>query len=103
MIKLIKKWREKRRRKRILKIIKDAKKCFLEGREEFMCLCFAEVYPKFLDGGTLTWNIQKLIPEFNRETLGATTSKDSNAWWLSKRSRIEAFDKLIEIYEDTRG
>ena len=67
MFKFIKNWQEKRRRKRILKIIKDAKQCFVEGRERFMCHCFAVVYPGFWDGeGNFTTNIQELIPEFNR-------------------------------------
>lgn len=102
MINLIKKWQERRRRKRILKIIKAAKQCFIEGKESFMCHCFITAYPKFwnFEGG-FTKMIQKLIPEFNRETLGATTSKNMTAWWdiTDRESRIKAFDKLIEIYE----
>lgn len=105
MINLIKKWQEKRRRKRILKIIKDAKQWFIEGREGLMCLCFAGAYPKFWNGaGDLGMRIQKLIPEFNRETLGATTPEVCSAWWdyTDRESRIKAFDKLIEIYDDTK-
>lgn len=101
MINLIKKWQEKRRRKRILKIIKDAKQILLEGRKDFMCLCFAGAYPKFWDGaGDLGMKIQKLIPEFNRETLGATIPEYVSVWWCKKdrESRLKAFDKLIEIY-----
>lgn len=103
MIKLINKWQEKRRRKRILKIIKAAKYYFIDGQESFMCFCFAKAYPEFLEGaGGLTNKIQKLIPEFNRETLGATTYKNCSVWWHGDKQdecRIEAFDKLIEIYE----
>lgn len=102
MINLIKKWQERRRRKRILKIIKNAKQCFLEGRGYFMCYCFLQAYPKFWKvAGDLSMEIQKLIPEFNRETLGATTSKNCRAWWNYEQDecRIKAFDKLIEIYE----
>lgn len=102
MIKLIKKWQERRRRKRILKIIKAAKQCFLEGRECYMCYCFLDAHPKFWNGeGDLTMKIQKLIPEFNRETLGANTPKNCRAWWHCRQDefRIKAFDKLIEIYE----
>lgn len=75
MIKLIKKWQEKRRRKCILKIIKDAKQRLLNDKDIFMCLCFESVYPEFSNHGTTQKNIQKMIPEFNRETLGATTYK----------------------------
>lgn len=103
MFKFIKKYQEKRRRKRILKIIKDAKHYLIEGRSEFMCICFAEAYPKFYHGeGSLDMRIQKLIPEFNRETLGATTHKNYSIWWCGDKQgecRIAAFDKLIEIYE----
>ena len=46
----------------------------------FMCHCFVAVYPGFWNGeGNLTWEIHKLIPEFNREILGATTSKGMSA------------------------
>lgn len=105
MFKFIKKWREKRRRKRILKIIKDAKQCFIEGKSAFMCHCFVEAYPEIWNGeGDLTMIIQKLIPEFNRKTLGATLDTWYSAWWYfdDKKSRIKAFDKLIKIYDDTR-
>lgn len=100
MIKLIKKWQEKRRRKRILKIIKDAKQNLLDGKNNFMCMCFGAVYSKFGLWTNLTKNIQEMIPEFNRTTLGATTPKDMSAWWnyTDRESRIKAFDKLIEIY-----
>ena len=102
MINLIKEWQEKRKRKRILKIIKDAKQCVIGGGSSFMCNCFAKVYPIFDSAGGLTWNIQKLIPEFNRETMGAVYT--NSVWWdvFDRESRIKAFDKLIEIYDDTR-
>ena len=96
MIDLIKKWREKRRRKRILKIIKDAKQIFLDGKADYMCLCFRAICSGFFCAN----RIQQTIPEFNRETLGATTPKYLLVWWCEddRESRIKAFDKLIEIY-----
>ena len=89
---------ERRRRKSILKDIKKAKDLYLRHESSFMCLCFSRVdYEKY---GTLE-KIQERIPEYNREFLNA--SKKSciyGTWWLSddRKSRIEAFDKLIEIY-----
>lgn len=100
MIKLIKKWYERRRKKRILKIIKAAKQNFLDNKSDYMCLCFYDVcYPKFWDYNR---NIQAMIPEFNRLTMGATTPKNTSIWWFAddRESRIKAFDKLIEIYEN---
>lgn len=96
MISVIKKWQEKRRRKRILKIIKAAKQRFLDGKEDYMCLCFRTICSGFFS----TTRIQKMIPEFNRETLGATTPEYLLVWWYKndRESRIKAFDKLIEIY-----
>lgn len=98
---------KKRRRKRILKIIKDAKQCFIEGKSAFMCHCFAEAHPKLWWGkGSLEMRIRELIPEFNQETLGSNTPKDCNVWWSGNKQdeyRIKAFDKLIEIYDDTRS
>lgn len=102
MINLIKKWREKRRRKRILKIIKDAKQYYLDKKSLYMCLCFGEVYARFYRKDSLYENIHKMIPEFNREIMGAVYT--DNIWWdiIDRESRIKAFDKLIEIYDDTR-
>lgn len=93
----IKQRKERRRRKSILKDIKEAKDIYLAYRHNFMCTCFLSVnYEKYLDSG----EIQKRIPEFNREFLGAKTPDGCTAWWDTddRNSRIEAFDKLIEIY-----
>lgn len=86
-----------RRRKSILKDIKKAKDFYLRHRSPFMCVCFLSVnYEKYLDSG----EIQKRIPEFNREFLEAKTPDGCIAWWDTddRNSRIEAFDKLIEVY-----
>lgn len=66
----IKQWKERRRRKSILKDIKKAKDIYLAYRHNFMCTCFLSVNnEKYLDSG----EIQKRIPEFNREFLEAKT------------------------------
>lgn len=95
----IKQWKERRRRKSILKDIKKAKDFYLMHRSPFMCVCFSAVsYEKY---GGCPNQICERIPEFNREFLNANRkSFVYGAWWSSddRKSRIEAFDKLIEIY-----
>jgi hypothetical protein len=94
----IKQWKERRRRKSILKDIKKAKVLYLRHRSDYMCHCFFRVnFIKYWDSD----KIQERIPEFNREFLNANKkSCFYGAWWRSddRKSRIEAFDKLIEIY-----
>ena len=102
MIQKIRTWfsnyREKRRRKQILKDIKKAKQIFLNG-EESMCFCFQKVNPKKYY--TIN-NIRKIIPEFKPTTFINNFYPDKyfGPWWpvTDRESRIKAFDKLIEIY-----
>lgn len=97
IIDYIKQWKERRRRKSILKDIKKAKDFYLSYRSKYMCLCFMHVNDRKY--GT-SIKIRKRIPEFNREFLEAKNNYDNGVWWLSddRESRIEAFDKLIEVY-----
>lgn len=103
MIQRIKTWfsnyrnyREKRRRKQILKIIKEAKQVYLDGKEYCMCFSFIKVEPSFFcyDG------IVEKIPEFKPSTFGLHEILPTTVWWdiLDRESRINAFNKLIEIY-----
>lgn len=97
IINYIKQWKEHRRRKSILKDIKKAKDIYLRHRCDYMCHCFCRVSCRKY------WTsdkIQERIPEFNREFLKAKLSCTCRAWWkrTDRNSRIEAFDKLIEIY-----
>lgn len=99
MIKRIKIWfsnyREKRRRKQILEIIKEAKQAYLDHEDPFMCICFEKVYPFYCYN-----DIVRKIPEFKPSTFGIPETKQHDVWWPCKdrQSRINAFDKLIEIY-----
>ena len=101
MIQRIKTWfsnyKEKRRRKQILKIIKQAKQVFLNGCSPYMCECFYLVESSF---NSCYRNIVDKIPEFNPENFDFTCKNPDGAWWHHKdrESRIKAFDKLIEIY-----
>lgn len=91
--------KEKQRRKEILKDIKKAKQIFLEEQMCFMCHCFRRVNPKKYDN---VIEIRKIIPEFKPTTFtkGFNPNNYFNAWWsiTDRKSRIKAFDKLIEIY-----
>lgn len=100
MIKRIKTWfsnyREKRRRKHTLEIIKRAKQAYLDHRSPFMCICFQMVKLQFFDYD----NIVREIPEFKPSTFGVNVRNVRGGWWemSDRESRIKAFDKLIEIY-----
>lgn len=100
MIQRIKNWfnnyREKQRRKQILKIIKKAKQAYLDGKSLFMCDCFAMVkYSSFRYD-----DIVREIPEFKPSTFGVDVYSIRGGWWPigDRVSRIKAFDELIEIY-----
>jgi hypothetical protein len=102
MIKRIENWfsnysyRENRRREQILKDIKKAKQIFLNEEEDYMCYCFRAVNC----GKYLGWkDIHKVIPEFIPQTFGRDIPS-RGAWWniSDRESRINAFNKLIEIY-----
>ena len=97
LIEKYKKWRLNKRNTQTLEDIKKAKQCYVDGNGKFMCLCFREVnYRKYRDYES----IHQLIPEFNRENLGAMLGDRNSAWWYSFDidSRIKAFNKLIDIY-----
>lgn len=93
----IKNWIGRRRCKSILKDIKKAKDIYLRHESDFMCICFSRVDDKKYRS---TNKLQKRIPEFNREFLEAKNPDRCIVWWPSddRESRIEAFDKLIEVY-----
>lgn len=95
MIKLFKRFIEKRRRKQILKDIIKAKEYYVNRDFFSMRFCFYAV-----DNNYLAFGVDYFIPEFNREFLGATTNASASIWWsiLDRQSRLKAFDKLIEVY-----
>lgn len=97
MFGFIKRWKERRRRKAILKDIKEATYIYLCGQTPFMRHCFMRVdYDKY---GCYE-KIREIIPEFIPETFNVRPAKGCYGWWLpsDRESRIKAFDKLIEIY-----
>lgn len=99
MFGFIKRWMERRRRKAILKDIKEAEYIYRCGQPHFMCHCFMKVdYDKY---GCYE-NIREIIPEFKPETFNIRLAGDCHVWWppSDRKSRIKAFDKLIEIYSN---
>lgn len=97
LFEFIKRWKERRRRKSILKDIKKAKSIYLSGRTHGMCNSFFHVdFMKY----TYYPLIRQRIPEFIPETFKIGQGNGYTYWWdLDDRdSRIKAFDKLIEIY-----
>lgn len=97
MFGFIKRWVGRRRRKAILKDIKKAKAIYLSGSNIYMCKCFYWVDINRYENYE---KIRKRIPEFKPSTFNVNPSDIKGAWWptRSRKSRIEAFDKLIEIY-----
>jgi hypothetical protein len=100
MIQKIKTWfsnyREKQRRKKILEIIKKAKRAYLDHKSPYMCICFY----KSEDSFCCYEDIVCKIPEFKPSTFGLYINDTKGCWWsvCDRQSRIDAFDKLIKIY-----
>lgn len=99
ILKFLCQYKEKQRKKEILKDIKKAKQIFLKGEASFMCYCFRKVNP--IKYYTII-DISEIIPEFRPVTFinNVDPNKYNGAWWpvTDRESRIKAFDKLIEIY-----
>lgn len=96
MFEFVKRWRERCRRKSILKDIENAKQLFVDKRSHYMCICFMLANCKRYHDIN---RIREWIPEFNREFCGAKFDRHA-AWWKveDRESRIKAFDKLIDVY-----
>lgn len=83
--------------RQILSDIKEVKGLILNKKHDFLCLAFNEVNDKYFAGS----EVAKYIPEFNPIFLTGEEKPHFNAWWptYDRKSRIEALDKLIAIYE----
>ena len=90
MIQKIKTWfsnyREKRRKKQILEIIKKAKQAYLNGKSSFMCNCFYTIEPSFENR---YYNIVDKIPEFNPSTFGLHVGDIKGCWWAARTENHE--------------
>ena len=64
-----------------------------------MCSCILIASGALLYKYGYTINLSKLFPQFNREYLGGKAIYGEYWWDLKDRkSRLEAFDKLIKLY-----
>ena len=92
------KWLFRHRRDNgVLNDIKKAKDIYVSGSTICMCQSFSWVNNIAYSNYT---KIRERIPEFKPETFDVDPELLNDFWWrISDRdSRIEAFDKLIEIY-----
>lgn len=97
MFEFIKRRQERPNRESILNDIKKAKDIYLSRITMCMCQSFYWVDENRYD----TYDeIRKRIPEFKPETFNIDPMLWSVFWWPihDRESRINAFDKLIEIY-----
>ena len=87
-------YKEYRKSKYILKKIIKAKQLYEEDFSSYMCCCIQDAFNCF------SWQIPDMIPEFRPETFNVKKEFEA-AWWPGddRKSRIDAFDKMIDIYE----
>lgn len=83
--------------RQILSDIKEVKGLILNGEHDYLCPAFAAVNDRYWIGV----EVAKYIPEFNPVFLTGEAKFYIRAWWptYDRKSRIEALDKLIAIYE----
>ena len=88
----------------ILEILKCAKEKYVERKDKGLCNYIStELYLRDKTRHYAGYDdIEKIIPEYNREFLGATTEDTDAYWWREGeyQNRINAFDKLIKVYEE---
>lgn len=86
-------------RKTKLAILEMAKIIFEKHPVYGMCTSILIASETLLDRVAYTISLPKLLPQFNREYLGGNTIYGLY-WWHpeDKKSRLEAFDKLIKLY-----
>ena len=74
--------------------------CEQRGPHYGMCYCIYIAADMLLPRPAYRISLTRLFPQFNREYLGGNIIYGPY-WWdpKDKKSRLEAFDKLIELYE----
>ena len=83
---------------RVYRWIKRAKKCYYENRDILgMCRAFHITAPLLIQC------VEDYIPEFNSHDLAHISNY--GYWWDidDRKSRIDAFNKLLEIYKKKIG
>ena len=100
---LIYRRKELKRLELCLKVIERAKSYYiLKGYDDGMCNAFGmALYKMNIYHRSYTEWINHNIPEFNAKYLTGTNASHFTYWWDLKDidSRVEAFNKLIDLYE----
>ena len=84
----------------IVDVLKEAKELLLELDGDIgMCFCIVWI----CSCNNLKYTYRENIPEFNSLYLVGIDKPNYEYWWdpNDKQSRIEAFDKLIKLYENS--
>ena len=95
-------WKTRNKYKEIIKWIKSAKKYYIDTSHIYptggMCFAFNQTANKNYKNDTYDY-IRNIIPEFNPIYLNVPSKM--GYWWnfSDYKSRIEAFDKLINLYK----
>ena len=90
----------------IVDVLKEAKEFLLKSNKHYvggMCFCIESVCNQNNIKFTSTYCIKQNIPEFNSLYLAGIDEPIQEYWWdpNDKQSRIEAFDKLINLYKNS--
>ena len=102
---LINKRKELKRLKLCLTVIIDAKNYYIRHSHSGMCNVFNRIlflhYYKYIEKTNCNNWIKNNIPEFNSKYLIGIKMSHDKFWWdiTDVDSRIEAFDKLINLYK----
>ena len=99
-------WKDYIRLRHILKCIKNAKEHFIKDRNKkcpiLFGLCYYLGIELFSEFSYTYDKIKNIIPIFTPEYFHICGSKRYSYWWsiFDVQSRINAFDKLINYYEN---
>lgn len=93
-------------REEIYDLLVKSKIQYIQDEHKLWGMCHAldviccKLFPQEVSSHSYSY-LQKLIPEFNPKFLNSSETDIHSYWWFrdDKRSRLEAFDKLINLYE----
>lgn len=75
--------------------IKKAKKLYQKGYSPYVCICMQQAFSSMI-------HLKERVPEFNPSFFGVNSCYHDGGWWpiSDKVSRIQAFNLLINVYEN---
>lgn len=91
----------KLKNKEIIYLLETAKNIYVNNRfYTGMCSAISNAYRRIYNNGLHYNDIKYIIPKFNIEFLNGVFNS-FGYWWLlhDRKSRIQAFDKLIKYYK----